>query len=107
MSVDTTIDLQRDSTGHDHFFKGRIAGSFSEAVDGHIHAADTGANGSDGVGDGHAKIVVSVKSKLQVGKLPADAMECLEGYHRIPDTHGVGQSDAVDAAVFEQTANLI
>ncbi len=45
---------------HDHLFQRGVAGSLTEAVDGHFDLARTGLDGGERVGRGEAEVVVAM-----------------------------------------------
>ena len=62
----TGVDVGVDSElfvraqGHDHLFKRRVAGAFADSVDGDFRLARASHDAGDGVGRGHAQVVVAV-----------------------------------------------
>ena len=61
--VDIGIQVQHLVAGlqrHNHFFKGSVAGSFADAVDGDLCLAGTGTDAGEGIGRGQTQVVMAV-----------------------------------------------
>ena len=59
--------LGSDKQGHNDFFQGGVTRAFAEAADGDGERCGAGALGGEGVGGGHAEIVVAVELQEEFG----------------------------------------
>ena len=53
---------------HDYFFEGSVAGAFADPVEGALHLACARLDGSEGVGDGEAEIIMAVGAENRIGR---------------------------------------
>ena len=59
--IHAAVFPEREPHGHDDLVQCRVASTFAEAVDGDARGVRAGSERGNGVGRGHAEIVVTVK----------------------------------------------
>ena len=59
------VDVAQELEGHDDLFEGGVAGALAEAVDRGVHVGRAGLDAGQGVGRGHAEVVVGVHLDLE------------------------------------------
>ncbi len=76
--VDVCVDAELfvGAEGHDNFFERCVAGTFADAVDGHFGLTGAVDDAADGVGGGHAQVVVAVSGY-------GDAVNAVDVFHQI------------------------
>ena len=63
--VQAEVDVAQVLERHHDLFEGGVAGALAEAVDGGVHVGRAGLDAGQGVGRGHAEVVVGVHLDLE------------------------------------------
>ena len=95
--VHATILLQGQPRRHDHFFQRSVAGAFAQAVDRDARAIRAGSERGNGVGRGHAEVVVPVKFQAQLRHGCAQGADEIAGLQRVQNADGVRDAQTAQA----------
>jgi hypothetical protein len=92
---------------HHDLLESGIAGTFPEAIDGHVNRGNAGTQASNRVGRGHSEIVVRVQANLDCGQSSANRAQLAMTHHWVPNANRVCDAQAFCATLERQLPELL